>query len=57
MPAKSAKQRRAACAEYGRRKRGMKPSKGRPFGTAMMGDLRDFCRMKPNTKRHRKRGR
>lgn len=44
MPARSEKQRRAAAAELERRKKGAKKSKGRPFGTASLKDLKDFAR-------------
>lgn len=44
MPAKSERQRKAACAEYGRRKSGKKGGKGRAFGTAKTKDVRDFCK-------------
>ena len=46
MPAKTEKQRKAAGAELGRRRKGAKPSKKRPFGTAKTKDLKDFARKK-----------
>lgn len=50
MPSKTPRQRRAAGAELGRRRAGVKPSKSRPFGTAKVKDLRDFAR-KPKGKK------
>jgi len=44
MPAVSRKQQKAACAEYGRRKRGKTGGRRRAFGTAKTSDVRDFCR-------------
>jgi len=44
MPAVSGKQRRAAGAELGRRRRGTKKNKKRAFDTASVKQLRDFAR-------------
>jgi len=44
MPAVSDKQRKAAGAELGRRRRGFKKNKKRAFGTASIKQLRDFAR-------------
>ena len=44
MPAVSKAQQQAAGAELGRRRRGVKTSKKRAFGTASIEDLRDFAR-------------
>lgn len=44
MPAKSEKQRRAACARLGESRQGKKPSKGAPFAGATKKQLREFCR-------------
>ena len=44
MPGKTAKQRRAAGAELGRRRRGVKGGKKRAFGTATTRQVRDFAR-------------
>ena len=46
MPAKSSKQRRAACAEMGRRDKGQKGGKGKPFGTASTSSVKKFCKGK-----------
>jgi hypothetical protein len=46
MPAVSEKQRRAACAEHGRRKKNTRGGKKRAFGTASNKQVRDFCRKK-----------
>lgn len=45
MPARSEKQRKAACATLGRKRKG-KSSKGRPFSGATEKQLRDFCKKK-----------
>lgn len=45
MPAKTEAQRRAACAEMGRRKKGQKGGKKKPFGEAKTKDVRDYCKM------------
>jgi len=42
MPAVSEKQRRAAFAELGRRRKGKAGGKRRPFGTAKTSDIEDF---------------
>jgi len=40
MPARSEKQRKAACADLGRRRRGIEP---RTFRDMSLSDLSDFC--------------
>jgi hypothetical protein len=49
VPPKTEKQRRAAGAELGRRRRGVSGGKGRAFGTASVSDVRDFAK-KPKKK-------
>ena len=44
MPAETEKQRRAAGAELGRRRRGVKGGKKRAFGTASTKQVRDFAK-------------
>ena len=44
MPAKTAKQRRAAGAELGRRRKGTSGGKKRAFGTATTKQVRDFAK-------------
>ena len=44
MPASSAKQRAAACAELSRRREGKRGGKGRAFTNATIAQLREFCR-------------
>tara|TARA_R100001530_G_scaffold95923_1_gene66729 strand:- start:2082 stop:2243 length:162 start_codon:yes stop_codon:yes gene_type:complete len=51
MPAKSPAQRKAAGAELGRRRRGLKKSKGRSFGTASIKELRKFARKFTNMRK------
>lgn len=46
MPAKSERQRKAACAEMGRRSKGKKGGKARAFGTAKTKAVKDFCKSK-----------
>ncbi len=44
MPAKTPKQRRAAGAELGRRRKGQRGGKKRPFGTASTATVKKFAR-------------
>jgi hypothetical protein len=61
MPAETDRQRRAAGAEYGRRKEGVPPQKkghvSRPFGGAKVETLRDFASKPDKHAGQRKRGR
>lgn len=50
MPAKSEAQRRAAGAELSRRRKGLKKSKSRPFGTASIKELEEFASKKKGKK-------
>jgi hypothetical protein len=44
MPAKSEKQRKAACARLGEMKSGKRPAKDAPFRGATKQALREYCR-------------